>query len=256
MPRMADDMKAAAAVIATLSGDQPACGQRVKKRPNVLAFGASALAEGTATGTDSDQTAGHSSRKAKKAKTEAPDGGDVHQTAEEPDKFKTIDAFVSHMPSDAPEFIRLANKGGNFSRVGVSNKWTLEVMIDEDNLAMWTPNPRYSYLLDKTRMMAEEFGSDIVTDGLVHPFLGFASMQINTEVRDLFAVRLMDKTREPLKRFGQFLCSVGIKSSTVKNKDGVDTTSWTFDPERWNRTGYRITPGGDRKGGKPTIVFV
>jgi len=269
---MADDMKQAAAVIATLSRDQPTGGQRVKKRANVPVVGASALAQrtstgaatgtanssttGTASGSDTDQTAVLSPRSPKKARTEAPGGVDVQQTAEKPDKFQIIDTLMSHMPSDAPDFKKMANTGGNFSRAGVSDKWTLEVMIDEDNLAMWNPNPRYSYLLGMTRKMVEEFGSDLVTDGLVHPFLGFASVQIDTEVRDIFAVRLMDKTRDPLKRFGQFLCSVGIKSVTVRNKDGVSTTSWTFDPERWNRTGYRITPGGDRKGGKPFVVFL
>jgi hypothetical protein len=265
---MADDMKQAAAVIATLSGDQATGGQRVKKRPNVPVVGASALAQrtstaattGTATDTanssDTDKAAGHSPRSPKKAKTEAAGGVDMQQTAEKPDKFQTIDTLMSHMPSDSPDFKRMAGAGGNFSRAGVSERWTLEVMVDEDNLAMWTPNPRYSYLLDMTRKMVEEFGSDIVMDGLVHPFLGFASVQIDTEVRDIFAVRLMDKTQDPLKRFGQFLCSVGIKSVTVRNKDGVSTTSWTFDPERWNRTGYRITPGGDRKGGKPFVVFL
>jgi hypothetical protein len=65
------------------------------------------------------------------------------------------------------------------------------------------------------------------------------------------AALLSKNCANPKKRFGQFLCSIGMRSKTVGKR-----VTWTFDPEAYNRVGYRITAGGDRQGVKPFVVFV
>lgn len=162
--------------------------------------------------------------------------------------------MLSHIPCDAPEFKVLARGGGNFSATSVSQTWILEVRLNAQNVAMYNPNPRYTLLLEKTRVMIQDCGMNVSAEGVVHPFLKFETATFFTEIRNLFAHRLMANTKNPVHAFAQFLCSVGVKSETALD-NSISKTTWTFDPQRWNRTGYRIISGGDKKGGKPFIVF-
>jgi hypothetical protein len=133
----------------------------------------------------------------------------------------------------------------------VSETWTIEVSLDKNKLAMWQPNPRYKKMLDLTAELVKTLGIDPVTSGLVHPFLKFARVDFDESMRDRIAALVCKFCADPKKRFGQFLCSIGVRSKTKCKR-----VTWTFDPEAYNRVGYRITVGGDRQGGKPFVVFV
>ena len=50
----------------------------------------------------------------------------------------------------------------------------------------------------------------------------------------------------------QLLCYLGMRSS-IDKKANVRTL--TFDPNGWNRQGYRLIKGGDVKEGKPTVYI-
>ena len=157
----------------------------------------------------------------------------------------------SHLCSNAPKFTYMARTGGNMASSTVSETWTIEVPLDGNNLAMWEPNDRYRKLLADVAEMIETLGIEPETRGLVHPFLNIARVDFDESMRDRMATLLFGHCVRPKKALGQFLCSIGIRSKTKRKR-----VTWTFDPEAYNRVGYRITPGGDRKGGKPFIVYV
>jgi hypothetical protein len=167
----------------------------------------------------------------------------------------------SHLCSNAPKFTYMARTGGNMASSTVSETWTIEVALDGNNLAMWEPNDRYRQLLVDVAEMVETLGVEPETHGLVHPFLNIARVHFDESMRDRMATLLFGHCARPKKALGQFLCSIGIRSKTARKQVGIRSktahkqVTWTFDPEAYNRVGYRITPGGDRKGGKPFIVF-
>ena len=164
-------------------------------------------------------------------------------------KFK--EASESHMRGEVPKFKHMARVGGNQAYSSVSGKWTIKVPLDANNLAQWEPNPRNTNLLKETSALIKSLGDNIVTEGLVHPFLGIARVEFHEAVRDEIAELLFNNCANPRKRFGQFLCSIGMRSLTKDKR-----VTWTFDPNAYNRVGYRITVGGDKTGGKPLVVFV
>lgn len=157
----------------------------------------------------------------------------------------------SHLCSKTPRFTHMARAGGNVAHSSVSETWTVKVALDENRLAMWQPNPRYKKLLEDTAVLIEALGDETVKRGVVHPFLKVARVEFDENIRDDIAHVLFKNCADPKKRFGQFLCSIGVRSKTKRKR-----VTWTFDPEAYNRVGYRITPGGDRQGGKPFILFV
>ena len=169
----------------------------------------------------------------------------------------------SHLCSNAPKFTYMARTGGNMASSTVSETWTIEVPLDGNNLAMWEPNDRYRKLLADVAEMIETLGIEPETRGLVHPFLNIARVHFDESMRDRIATLLFGHCARPKKALGQFLCSIGMRSKTarkqvtgIRSKTARKQVTWTFDPEAYNRVGYRITPGGDRKGGKPFIVYV
>ena len=67
------------------------------------------------------------------------------------------------------------------------------------------------------------------------------------------AKQMYGKRKAGNKAFLQLLTYLGMRSN-IDKKTQVRTL--TFDPDGWNRMGYRLVRGGDTKGGKPEIVFV
>ena len=57
---------------------------------------------------------------------------------------------------------------------------------------------------------------------------------------------------KPDEAFAQLLSYLGMRSSIDKR---ANVRTLAFDPDGWNRTGYRLIKGGDVKGGKPTIAY-
>jgi hypothetical protein len=99
--------------------------------------------------------------------------------------------------------------------------------------------------------MVEEVGLKIATEGLVHPFLKISRVEFHEQTKDEFAGLLFKNRTCPKKSFAQFLCSIDMRSKTFHGR-----VTWTFDPEAYDRVGYRMIAGGDKKGGKPCICFV
>jgi len=132
----------------------------------------------------------------------------------------------------------------------VSETWTIRVALDENNLAMWEPNDRYAKLLMDVAKMIKTLGIDPDTRGLVHPYLHVARVDFDESMRDRIATLLFGHCVRPKKALGQLLCYIGIRSHTKRKR-----VTWTFDPEAYNRVGYRFTTGGDKAGGKPFIVY-
>jgi len=161
----------------------------------------------------------------------------------------------NHVPVDTPVFKPKAREGGNLSRTSVSHR-EIHVALDDNNLAMWQPNPRNARFIAATRAFLETQtlldSSDIRVrrEGLLHPLLGVSSAFVSTPSRPHLIDKIYGHVATPEKSFGQFLCEIAIRSQPTR-----DGWIWEFDPEAWNRVGHRIVVGGASSGGKPRIVF-
>jgi hypothetical protein len=65
--------------------------------------------------------------------------------------------------------------------------------------------------------------------------------------------KMYGKRKAGNKAFLQLLTYLGMRSNIDKT---TQVKTLTFDPDGWNRMGYRLVRGGDTKGGKPQIVYV
>ena len=162
----------------------------------------------------------------------------------------------SHMPTDAPELEGDDKfKGGNLKKSKVNINKEISVQLNEHGVALYKLNPRYTRLTERLRKTIQDVGKDVEVTGLNHPYLNFSSMMISEKDRDALAADLFPNSAnftKKKKRFGQFLCSHGIKSH---QPSGSSDITWKFYPKCWNRVGFRLTKGGDGKGGKPQVKF-
>jgi hypothetical protein len=165
----------------------------------------------------------------------------------------------NHIPVDAPEFKQKAREGGNLSTTRVSCR-EVHVALDDNDIAMWNPNPRNAKFIAATRAFLEAptlleatlDSSDIRVrrEGLLHPLLQISSAFVSTRSRPHLIAKIYGHVARPDKSFGQFLCEIGIRSQPTR-----EGWIWEFDPEAWNRVGHRIVSGGGAAGGKPRVVF-
>ena len=162
----------------------------------------------------------------------------------------------SHMPADAPKFEGCESfKGGNVKKSTVNNKKKIAVPLNEHGVAKYKLNPRYWDLTKRLRKAIQDVGQDVEVSARNHPYLNFSRVMISEENRDALEADLFPNSadlKKRKKRFQQFLCSHGINSYKPSRSSLIILT---FIPERWNRVGYRLTVGGDSKGGKPQIKF-
>jgi hypothetical protein len=199
---------------------------------------------------DTDQTTVHSSflhavGTAPVADTPQPTG----QSSRE-DKAAKI---KSHISANAPTFQGGKGYSGGNPNSSVNPMRVIEVEKNKDGCAMFWPNKRYSRIIQTIRDTVEAQGRNIENEGIVHPYLGFRKATINEKVWKELANKILPNSGDDTKRARQFrsiVCYLGISSHSMSG-----LFEWTFDPERWNREGYRITRGGDVKGGKPQVDF-
>jgi len=159
----------------------------------------------------------------------------------------------SHISADAPTFQGGKGYSGGNPNSSVNPMRVIEVKTNEDGCAMYLPNERYGGIIQTFLDTVETQGRNIEKDGIVHPYLGFRKATINEKVWKELANKILPNSGDDTKRARQFrsiVCYLGISSHS---RSGL--FEWTFDPERWNREGYRITRGGDVKGGKPQVDF-
>jgi len=147
---------------------------------------------------------------------------------------------------------RLARGGGNLAQSKESGR-LFAVPMNRDGVYLYQPKQSYWNVIQTFKMYmdalpsaAKEFG------GVEHPLLHVREVRIPMDVSNAIDKEIYGH-RKGNKAFNQLLCYLGMRSS-IDKKANVRTL--TFDPNGWNRTGYRLIKGGDVKGGKPTIVPV
>jgi hypothetical protein len=87
--------------------------------------------------------------------------------------------------------------------------------------------------------------AQILYGHLLHPLLDISAVTMTLEQDKTIFESIYGHREDPQVVFGQLL------KSKIKN----EMRTLTFDPDGWNRMGYRLVKGGD-SGGKPTIVFI
>ena len=147
---------------------------------------------------------------------------------------------------------RLARGGGNLAKRRESDK-VFEVPMSKDNILQYQPKASYERdirtlkkYIDSLPMGAKTLG------GVEHPLLHVRGVRIPMALSNAIDHTIYGH-RKGNKAFAQLLCYLGMRSR-IDRKTNVRTL--TFDPNGWNRQGYRLIKGGDVKGGKPTIVPV
>jgi hypothetical protein len=153
-------------------------------------------------------------------------------------------------------FPKLARGGGNMTGVQSSTRKFKEfrVKISDDKVALWEPNTRNAAAITILKKAIETLPSDAKTcDGTKHPLLHVSSVCISMSQSNDIDQTMYPKRKAGNKAFLQLLTYLGMRSN-IDKKTQVRTL--TFDPDGWNRMGYRLVRGGDTKGGKPEIVFV
>jgi hypothetical protein len=150
-------------------------------------------------------------------------------------------------------FPRLAKPGGPKKlnkRLNQSIR-VIKVLKDKNNLAQWVPTSGYrkniKTFIDGIVKLSE---TQILYGHLLHPLLGISAVTMTLEEDKTIFEAIYGHRQDPQFAFGQLLTYLGMRS---KIKDQMRTL--TFDPDGWNRMGYRLVKGGD-SGGKPTVVFI
>ena len=156
----------------------------------------------------------------------------------------------------APVFPKIARGGGNMTGVQSSTRKFKEfrVKISDDKVALWEPNTRNAAAITILKKAIETLPSDAKTcDGTKHPLLHVSSVCIPMSLSNDIDKTIYPQRKAGNKAFLQLLTYLGMRSN-IDKKTQVRTL--TFDPDGWNRMGYRLVRGGDTKGRKPEIVFV
>lgn len=159
------------------------------------------------------------------------------------------------LPHPAPLIVypKLARGGGNKKDTKESTRQVN--VLTKDGIALWEPRKGYKDQIQRlTDFIEDEVPSTAkFSGGVKHPILGVYGFYITDEESKMIARRMYAKRETPDKAFGQLMTYLGMRSRTDKN-DKVRTLF--FDPEAWNRVGYRLVTNGDCKGGAPKINYL
>jgi hypothetical protein len=174
------------------------------------------------------------------------------QAAKKPHASRALASGVVQAPGAFP---KRAKGGGNMSvrAVKKSNR-TFEVKMNKDCIALWKPKDSYVVQITTFKDFIDDLPSTAKTqDKIWHPLLHVSSVCIPLCLSDNIKNRMYGHRKPGNKAFAQLMTYLGLRSK-INKKTQVRTL--TFDPEGWNRMGYRLIKGGDTRGGKPEIVFV
>jgi hypothetical protein len=153
-------------------------------------------------------------------------------------------------------FPKLARGGGNMTGVKSSTRKFKEfrVKINENDVAMWEPNTRNAAAITILKKAIETLPSNAKNcHGTKHPLLDLSSVCIPMSLSNDIDKMMYPKRKAENKAFLQLLTYLGMRSN-IHKKTQVRTL--TFDPDGWNRMGYRLVRGGDTNGGKPEIAYL
>jgi len=180
----------------------------------------------------------------------------VKRTANKPAAKKTPASLApaSDVVQDPLVFPKLARGGGNMTGVKSSTRKFKEfrVKINDDKVALWEPNTRNAAAITILKEAIQNIHAK-TCDGTKHPLLHVSSVCISMSLSNDIDKKIYPKRKAGNKAFLQLLTYLGMRSSINKT---TQVRTLTFDPEGWNRMGYRLVRGGDTKGGKPEIVHV
>ena len=147
---------------------------------------------------------------------------------------------------------RLARGGGNLAKSKESGK-VFYVPMNKDEVLLYQPKASYERDIETLKQYIDALPSEAKKlGGVEQPLLHVREVRIPMAVSSVIEQKIYGH-RKGNKAFGSLLCNLGMRSS-IDKKANVRTLK--FDPDGWNRTGYRLIKGGDVKGGKPTIVPV
>ena len=128
------------------------------------------------------------------------------------------------------------------------------VNINEEGVALWLSEDSYADQITILKEAIEAQPSDAKTcEGTKHLLLHVSSIFIPMSLFNDIDKKMYGKRKAGNKAFSQVLTYLGMRSNIDKE---TQVRTLTFDPDGWNRMGYRLVRGGDIKGGKPQIVYV
>jgi len=156
--------------------------------------------------------------------------------------------------AQAPDAVhpRRARGGGNMVQRKESGR-VFHVPRNKDGVLLYQPKASYERDIETLKQYIDALPSEAKKRGGVeHPLLHVREVRMHMAVSNAIDKKIYGHRRGN-KAFAQLLCYLGMRSS-IDKKANVRTLA--FDPDGWNRTGYRLIKGGDVKGGKPTIVPV
>ena len=146
----------------------------------------------------------------------------------------------------------LARGGGNLAQSKESGK-VFYVPMNKDEVLLYQPKASYERAIETLKQYIDALPSEAKKlGGVEQPLLHVREVRIPMALSNAIEQKIYGH-RKGKKAFGQLLCNLGMRSS-IDKKANVRTL--TFDPNGWNRTGYRLIKGGDVMGGKPSIVPV
>jgi hypothetical protein len=219
---------------------------------NQSIFRATCAAGDSQTGLETQIPDGETSKKKAPAKKATA----VKRTANKPAAMKPPASLApaSNVVQAPGVFPKLARGGGNMTGVKSSTRKFKEfrVKINDDKVALWEPNTRNAAAITILKEAIETTHAK-TCDGTKHPLLHVSSVCISMSLSNDIDKKIYPKRKAGNKAFLQLLTYLGMRSSINKT---TQVRILTFDPEGWNRMGYRLVRGGDTKGGKPEIVHV
>ena len=185
---------------------------------------------------------------------------DAEEEEEEEERLEEEDGVASAAPARGEaqtppgpfEFEKLARGGGNMRSLKKSSR-EIEVCLNADGVALWEPRPSYAAQIAVLRDAIEALPSTCkIRGGIEHPLLHVHGVCMTVAMSDSMDRRIYGHRKPGNKAFAQLLSYLGMRSSIDKR---ANVRTLAFDPDGWNRTGYRLIKGGDVKGGKPTIAY-
>ena len=159
---------------------------------------------------------------------------------------------VLAQPAPSMMHPKLARGGGN--KKDTKESCRQADVLTKGSIALWEPRKGYA---DQIRRLIDFIEDEVPTGkfagGVEHPILGLYGFCITDDESRMIARRMYANRNIPDKAFGQLLTYLGMRSRTDKN---TKVRTLCFDPEAWNRVGYRLIKNGDCRGGAPKINYL
>ena len=146
---------------------------------------------------------------------------------------------------------RMARGGGASTLANTARVIEVPVL---NGIAQWKPRnaerEKISIVKEYFDKMPQGIQNPVNDAGPQHPLLGIKEVTLTMHHYTEVAKMVFGKRMKPVFAFRQLMTYLGIRT---KSEDSMKILS--FDPEGWNRMGYRLVKGGDRAGGKPFIKY-